>query len=131
MVLLAVVLASQVLLRGINGERATQGVAALTPDACLSELAQRRADDMVRRDYFSHITPNGETPFDLMRAQGCTFHRAAENIAMTQDPQQALEGLWNSPEHRRNTLDPNFTRVGIGIAPLGDGNVIFVEDFSD
>jgi len=115
----------------INQERQSVAVAALAPDRCLMATATERANDMLNRNYFSHIAPDGTTPVQTMRANGCAFHTMGENIATAPDPTFAVTELWNSPEHRQNTLDVHFHKVGIGVAVRPDGTEIFVEDFSD
>lgn len=115
----------------INKERQSERVPSLITDRCLSALASARADDMLRRNYFSHITPDGTAPWQSMRAEGCMFHYMGENIAEAPDPIFAVTELWNSPEHRQNTLNLHFHKIGVGVAVRPDGTEIFVEDFSD
>ena len=115
----------------INKERQGDGAPSLVADHCLSALATQRANDMLRRNYFSHITPDGTAPWQSMRTLGCTFHYMGENIAEAPDPMFAVTELWNSPEHRQNTLNLHFRKVGVGAAVRPDGTEIFVEDFSD
>ena len=115
----------------VNAERNARGVAPLVEDACLSAVAAARAQDMVNRDYFSHITPDGRTPWDAMQSQGCSMrHFAGENIAEADDVSDALTLLWNSAEHRANTLDAHYRKIGVGIATRPDGTEVVVEDFS-
>jgi uncharacterized protein YkwD len=123
--------AQQTVFTQINSERRGDGVAPLSLDNCLTTVATARANDMLQRNYFSHVTPDGRVPPDYMRADGCPFHYAGENIAEAPDPLSAVTELWNSPEHRRNTLNGHFHKVGIGFAVRSDGTEIFVEDFTD
>lgn len=119
------------ILTDINLERRQAGVPVLQLDSRLSALASARANDMVRRAYFGHTSPDGRTPWDFMRAEGCRFHYAAENIARADDERDAADALWKSAEHRENTLGPNYRKIGIGVAVNDDGSKIFVEDFTD
>lgn len=107
-----------------------EGVATLRQDACLSAIAAQRAQDMVARNYFAHETPDGRMPWDFMRADGCGFAYAGENIAEAQDEREAVYALWNSAEHRRNTLDVHYAHVGVGAAVRSDGTIVFVEEFT-
>jgi len=115
----------------INAERASAGLRPLVLDDCLTALADVRADDMVQRGYFSHRAPDGRMPWDFMRQARCPFTYAAENIAEAPDLQKAITELWNSREHRRNTLDARYSRIGIGMATRPDGTEVLVEDFTD
>ena len=121
----------QGMLDGVNDERRTAGVPGLQSDACLGAVANERAQDMVQRNYFSHFTPTGLSPWDYLRAGGCRFHYAGENIAEADDENTALTELWNSSPHRENTLDVHYTKIGIAVATRPDGTEVFVEDFSD
>jgi len=115
----------------VNQERRSVAVAALVSDRCLMATATARANDMLNRNYFSHIAPDGTAPWQTMRSNGCAFHAMGENIAEAPDPTFAVTELWKSPEHRQNTLNGQFHKVGIGVAVRPDGTEIFVEDFSD
>lgn len=115
----------------INEERRSDGVPALALDSCLTAIANARAGDMLQRNYFSHVSPDGRLPWDDMAADGCPFRYAAENIAEAPDALFAVTELWESPEHRRNTLDAHYRRVGIGSSTRPDGTEIFVVDFTD
>jgi uncharacterized protein YkwD len=115
----------------INDERSAAGVPVLVLNGCLNDVASGRANDMVRRNYFGHVTPDGQTPWDVLRERGCPFQYAAENIAEAPDARTAVTELWNSPEHRRNTLGPYYRKVGVGSASRADGTEIIVEDFTE
>ncbi|MGC2131270.1 MAG: CAP domain-containing protein [Candidatus Aquilonibacter sp.] len=86
----------------VNKERQSVAAASLAPDRCLMEMATARANDMLDRNYFSHITPDGTAPWQTMRAQGCTFHFMGENIAEAPDPMFAVTELWTQNRHRRS-----------------------------
>jgi uncharacterized protein YkwD len=128
MVLPALVLT---VLTQVNQERQSVGVAPLAADRCLMTMASARANDMLKRNYFGHITPDGTAPWQTMQANGCAFHAMGENIAEAPDPTFAVTELWNSSEHRQNTLNVQFHKVGIGAVVLPDGTELFVEDFSN
>lgn len=119
------------MLSDVNAERRSSGAPTLALDGRLSALATERAQDMVEGGYFSHIAPDGHSPWDDMRTDGCAFRYAAENIAMAPDVRDASVALWESPEHRENTLGTNYRKIGIGVAVKSDGTKIFVEDFTD
>lgn len=119
--------AEQEVLRLLNEARREAGVAAVEADVPLREVARDHARDMYLRGYFDHDTPEceprGDTvpagtcrdPFDRMRAAGIDFDVAGENLALAPTEGAAHTGLLDSPGHRRNMLDPDFTRVGIAV----------------
>jgi uncharacterized protein YkwD len=122
---------AQTTLADINSERETAGVRPLVLDDCLTVLASARADDMVQRSYFSHRAPDGRMPWDFMREARCPFIYAGENIAEAPDIENAVAELWHSRDHRRNTLDSRYSKIGIGTATRADGTEVLVEDFTD
>jgi uncharacterized protein YkwD len=114
-----------------NQDRARYGFSGLRADPLLSKAAQRHAEDMLRRGYFSHYSPEGRTPTDRFAAVGGR-KGAAENIFMIRDSSLPRTGVglnrlsffergWmGSPGHRRNLLDQRHGRFGFGLAVAGD-----------
>lgn len=117
-------------LRTLNAQRAASHLRQLAFDAHLAAVAQGHAEDMARRNYFSHVTPEGLDPFARMRRAGYRFGYAGENIALNADVVSAHDLIWRDPPHRAIVLGPNFQRVGIGAA-RGRNGVVLVEDYSD
>lgn len=115
----------------LNQERRAHGLQPLTIDSRLEDAAAGHAVDMARRGYFTHESPDGETPFDRLRAAGCSFDYAGENIALAPDVRTADNALFESAPHRENILSAEYRRVGIGIARDQNGDLYFVEDFSN
>jgi uncharacterized protein YkwD len=121
---------AQVMLRALNAARAASGVPQLTLDPRLCSIARSHAFDMVERNYFGHVSPDGISPFDRMTRAHYRFGYAGENLALNRTPDAAELALWQSTEHRNNMLEPHYAKVGIAAVPSADGE-IFVEDFSD
>jgi uncharacterized YkwD family protein len=98
-----------------NKERARAGLPALKVDAQLSDVAQKKSQDMQQNHYFSHTSPTYGSPFDMMRDFGVTYKAAGENIAKGQrTPQEVVAAWMNSPGHRANILNRQFTHIGVG-----------------
>jgi uncharacterized protein YkwD len=101
----------------VNRHRQSRGCAPLVWSEGAARAAQRHSEDMVRRRYFSHTSPDGTQPWDRMRAQGLSFTRAAENIAMNGGGAEATVRGWiNSPGHRANIENCALTHTGVGVA---------------
>lgn len=115
----------------VNIERAKVGVRPLVVDPKITAVARAHSRDMWVRGYFSHIDPDGKSPFDRMEAGGVSFQKAGENIALAPTLDLAHQGLMNSEGHRRNILDPDFGRVGIGIIDGGVYGKMFTQNFAD
>jgi uncharacterized protein YkwD len=100
-----------------NADRAAKGLAPLRHDTLLDAAAQKKANDMVRRGYFSHIDPSGQGPWKWFTAVGFYYVRAGENLGANFSDAKSLERAWmNSPTHRANLLSTGYTRMGIGTA---------------
>jgi uncharacterized protein YkwD len=115
----------------VNEERVQHGVRPLTIDPTLVEVARVHSFDMWEREYFGHVNPDGDDPFDRMRGGGASFRAAGENLALAPTVEQAHRGLMNSPGHRRNILDPAFGRIGIGAVDGGVHGLMFTQNFAD
>lgn len=100
-----------------NSARVGGGLSELTTSSLLSKAAQTKANDMLSRQYFSHNTPDGATPWSFIKAVGYSYTTAGENLAIDFTDADAVQTAWmNSPGHRANIMNKNFTQIGIGIA---------------
>lgn len=113
----------------VNEERAKEGLKPLKADPEMLVVARAHSKDMFARGYFSHITPEGKSPFDRMRREHVRFLTAGENLALGQTLQICHRGLMNSPGHRANILQPSFGRVGIGILDGGFYGLMITQNF--
>ena len=113
----------------VNRERRAAGLTPLAPDPELTEVARRHSSDMFARGYFAHDTPEGRNPFDRMREGGVRFLAAGENLALAPSLPVAHNGLMNSPGHRRNIMDPQFGRLGIGVMDGGVRGLMITQNF--
>jgi len=96
----------------VNDERGKAGLQPLTRDPLLDKSAQEKCDDMVAKDYWSHDAPDGSTPWDFIKKYN-VYSVAGENLAYGwRDASSIVAGWMNSPEHRKNILDGDFTNVG-------------------
>ncbi len=119
-------------LLAVNGERLAQGLVPLVPSPELDRLSQSHAEDMLTRDYFDHMTPEGDSVVERARQAGYGWKRLAENISRDVAlPEETVEQWLQSPAHRANLLNPRVTEVGLGFAvgatAVGERRVIWVE----
>ncbi len=104
----------------VNKERQKNGLPALTINAKLSQMARIKSQDMHDHKYFSHTSPTYGSPFDMMETFGISYMAAGENIAMGfETPEAVVEAWMNSPGHRTNILNVNFTQIGVGYVKDG------------
>ncbi|MEN6378395.1 MAG: CARDB domain-containing protein [Methanofastidiosum sp.] len=103
----------------INNERHAQGLEPLTMNSTLSSAAKLHSQDMINRNFFNHINPDGLTPSDRARNAGYSFIALAENICGNPSIDSGHSSLMGSPSHRVNILNPSYKEVGIGIVDGG------------
>jgi len=113
----------------VNEERKKAGFNPLAADPELTGVARNHSRDMFARGYFSHVTPEGKSPFDRISEADVKFLTAGENLALAQTLSLAHKGLMNSPGHRANILEPKFGRVGIGILDGGVYGLMVTQNF--
>lgn len=106
----------------VNNARIESGKQPLIYSVQLEKTAQMHAEDMVKRDFFAHVNPDG---FDVMiRVKTYKYDQrdVGENIALGQiTPADVMEGWLNSLPHRENLLKSNFTEMGVGIIEVKGG----------
>ena len=113
----------------LNNDRAKNGLPALKANSQLTRLAEDYAKDMIARGYFAHNNPEGQTPFDRMRAAGISYRTAGENLAINSSVDAAEKAFMNSSGHRANILNSGYTDVGIGVVQNSRGQLYVVQEF--
>ncbi|WP_143055940.1 peptidoglycan-binding protein [Anaerobranca gottschalkii] len=113
----------------VNQERIRHGLRPLIMDQNIVMVARLKSQDMIVNRYFAHHSPVYGSPFDMMRSFGITFRTAGENLAGSPSVIRAHTNLMNSPGHRANILNPNFTHIGIGIVEGGPYGIMFTQMF--
>jgi uncharacterized protein YkwD len=107
-----------------NRFRREQERSQLRSNDKLTAAAQEFAEYMARTDRYGHEA-DGRTPAERVSAQSYEYCLLAENIAMRYntagyetDPlaDGFVQGWIESPEHRKNMLDPDVTQIGVGLA---------------
>jgi uncharacterized protein YkwD len=97
----------------INRNRA--GCAPLAWDDAAARAAQGHSDDMARRRYFAHQSPEGRGVAERLAAQGVTYGAVAENLSMGfTRGEETVRGWMGSAGHRRNIQWCAVSRMGIG-----------------
>lgn len=120
----------------INEHRKGIGCPTLAWNPVAARVAQQHSDDMVRRNYFTHDTPEGVTPGKRLSDAGVNWTRVAENIAAGQRTARAVFDSWmNSPGHRANIDNCNYKEHGLGLTrgstsvAFGDITYAWTHDF--
>jgi uncharacterized protein YkwD len=83
----------------------------------LDRAAQVHARDMARKDYFSHIAPDGSHPKDRVQREGYELRLTGENIAFgAESAEEVMAGWLASPGHCANIMDARFREFGVAVA---------------
>lgn len=97
-------------IRLCNEERESRGLSPLEKSDSLTRSAAVRVGELPEN--FSHTRPDGTSCFTAVTEN---FSASGENIAMGYTtPEEAVTGWMNSPGHKSNILDPDFTKIGVG-----------------
>lgn len=113
----------------VNAERAKEGLAPLTIDIKVQAAAQVRARECEQS--FSHTRPNGSSFATALKEQNVSYRSAGENIAWGQrSPEEVMKGWMNSPGHRANIMNPNFTTIGVGYYQNANGTNYWCQLFT-
>ncbi len=99
-----------------NFSRQAFGLGPLAMNPELSAAAQAKADDMLKNQYFGHISPQGLTPWDFIKSAGYNYIIAGENLAINFYTSEDVENAWmNSPDHKANILNKDFDDIGVAV----------------
>lgn len=108
----------------VNQVRAQHGIAPLRNNAILDRAAEEHGQELVSRDYFAHISPEGLTPVDRIRSDGyipspSDGYVIGENLAWgtlsLSTPASIVTAWVGSPGHLANILEANYVDTGIAV----------------
>ena len=102
----------------INDFRRQNGVSPVQLDNSLNYVACQHSNWMKANNNLDHTGVDGTNPFDrCVRARTVCN---AENIAFhsQKDINWMMEFFRNSPSHRTNMLNPEYTKVGVGLSDI-------------
>lgn len=121
--------AEQEIVRLVNAERAKAGLPALTVDERLTRIAREHSQLLLANRRLSHQFSGEPDLRHRVIASGLRFDASGENVGFDASAVLAHRSLMNSPPHRANILDPNFSVIGIGVVRSGD-NIYVTQDFA-
>lgn len=107
-------IAASVLIDLTNESRLAYNQIPLVRSSKLDEAASLKGEDMASKEYFSHNSPEGVTPWYWFNRVGYKFLYAGENLAINFTDSKDLEEAWlNSPTHRANIMNVDFREIGM------------------
>lgn len=104
-----------------NKERIAEGLPPLSFNSHLSAMAAAKANDMIEKQYFAHVSPDGTDVTKLANTYSYPYLNVGENLALGGFTSSAdvVSGWMYSPGHRANILDKSYTEIGVS-AILGN-----------
>jgi uncharacterized protein YkwD len=117
-------------------KKAPLTLSLLVPDYGLLATSKQHATDLVNRgSIISHTSSNGKTFVQRLQEAG-KYSCGAENVYVGSF--SALESLITllidngvpDKGHRRNLLDPKFSRMGVSFQSAGTARGVLVQDFA-
>jgi len=117
-----------------NQMRQKSKLSSLGSNSVLVKAARFHSDDMYKKNYLSHFSPDGKSPLDRIRQFKPGYDESCgENVHNIMSPQglrdanaianQMMKDWMGSPEHRKNILSKEYAYIGIGCST--DGVKIF------
>jgi len=117
-----------------NQERLGYGLNTLSTNAQLSAAALAKANDMFEKQYWDHFGPNGESPWQFIRAAGYNYVYAGENLAKGFRTAEGVHEAWMaSPTHKANIVSGNYKDIGVAVVEgelLGKQTTLVVQLFA-
>jgi len=116
----------------VNQTRQSVGLKPLAENEKLNQAAEMKAQNMVQNNYFAHTSPAGISPWYWFGQAGYKYKYAGENLAIGFFESEEVYNAWiNSPSHKANIVNPNYTEVGTAImsAPAQGNSIIVVQEF--
>ncbi len=99
-----------------NKRREAAGLDDLKINYELSAAAQNKANDMFKKGYWAHVSPDGVEPWDFILAQKYDYSYAGENLAKNfGDSKEVVDAWYNSPSHKENLLNTHYVDVGFAV----------------
>jgi uncharacterized protein YkwD len=102
----------------------------------LTKVARAHSQNMVNRGFFDHHDPVAgglDARLSQLGFPKGTWWNCGENILWetrrTEAVKDAVESWMNSPGHRKNILNPNFTHTSVGAAMTADNRLYFTQVF--
>jgi hypothetical protein len=121
--------AEQEIVRLVNRERQSRGLATLVVDERLQDAARKHSRRMAASGEVEHQFA-GEPQLSLrLGATALRFDVSGENVALAADASRAHTALMHSPGHRENILDAQFNSIGVGVVRTA-GGIFVTQDFA-
>lgn len=116
-----------------NQKRQENGLYPLRLNSSLYQAAIGKGNDMLSKNYWAHISPDGTTPWVFIKNAGYSYTYAGENLARGYSTAEDVISAWMiSPSHRENMLSSKYQDVAFAVVTgnlTGEETVLVVEMF--
>ncbi len=115
----------------LNAYRLANGLPLLLYSKTLERAADAMAGDIVVRDFFAHIDPDGADPGDRALDAGFCHDFVGENLATGFFNTPKVMQAWkDSPDHDANMLRDDYMYVGVGVYWTATQGAVWVQEFA-
>jgi uncharacterized protein YkwD len=134
------------ILRLSNEARRAEGYPPLQPEPTLRDIARGHSDDMITRGFFDHVNPDGLDPAariasrhrqligvtgeNIWGSDSCNLRGNCDPSNPEKLAQEIFTGWMNSPGHKANILEKDYTHLGVGITASGN-KVMATQNFAE
>jgi len=99
-----------------NQARSSYGLNTLANNGKLQAAALAKANNMFELQYWDHFGPNGESPWQFIKAAGYNYVYAGENLARGFRTAEGVHEAWMaSPTHKANIVSGNYKDIGVSV----------------
>lgn len=99
-----------------NQKRLEAGLPRLKVNPLLTQAAMAKGKDMLEKDYWAHVAPDGTEPWVFFKQVGYKYRYAGENLARDfSSPADAVAAWMASPSHRDNLLSDRYSEIGVAV----------------
>jgi len=115
----------------VNRERRKRGLRPLNDDRVLSRVSLQHSIKMAEEEELSHTFPSYQSLRERLQTAGLLVSKAGENIAYCKAYLLDIvhDGFMESPSHRDNILNPDFTHCSIKIVKK-DRDIYITQEFA-
>lgn len=116
-------------LEATNAERVKAGLKPLKAAPKLMDAARGHSNNMAAQSKLDHVL-DGKSPGDRVKATGYLFATCGENVGWNSPTPAETVKMWmNSPGHKANILNKDYTEIGIAVARNSKGEPYWTQVF--
>jgi uncharacterized protein YkwD len=98
-----------------NEYRIANGFDSLKENSVLNQAAAKRVNDMFRKQYFAHVSPDNKDISDTLKNVDFVYWISGENLALGyfKHSRDLVDAWMQSKGHRENILNQKYTQIGV------------------